>query len=100
VFHILEVGLQGSSDSEVFNWAQINRCILVTFDSDLADRRNLAAGFHCGIIRLRNKPTTIEQTRLALDRFLAQIDETDWNGALVVIGRLNIRISLPSEPGY
>lgn len=99
VFHVLEVGLESNTDSEVFRWAQVNRCIIVTFDKDFADRRILGTGLHCGIIHLRIRPTTIEQTRLALDRLLAQTDEAELNGALVVIGRRNIRVRRPNEPG-
>lgn len=95
---MLEVGLQGGTDSEVFQWAQINRCIIMAFDRDFADRRNLGASLHCGIIRLRIRPTTLEQTRLALDRLLAQMDEADLDGSLVVVGRSNIRVIRPSEP--
>ena len=98
VFHVLEVGLQGSTDPEIFQWAQANRCIIVTFDRDFADRRNLGAGLHCGIVHLRIRPTTIEQTRSALDRLLAQTDEADLVGAVVVVGRRNIRVRRPIEP--
>ena len=98
VFHVLEVGLHGNPDFEVFQWAQINRCTIVTYDRGFADRRTLGAGLHCGIIHLRIRPTTIEQTRLALDRFLDQMEEADLNGALVVIGRQNIRVRRPGDP--
>ncbi len=99
VFHVLEVGLQGRPDSYIFEWAQVNQCIVVTFDRGFTNLRNLAAGSHCGIIHLRIRPTSVEQTRLALNRFLEQTDEADLNGALVVIRRQSIRIRRPSEPG-
>ena len=95
---MLEVGLQGGTDSEVFQWAQVNRCIIMTFDRDFADRRDLGAGLHCGLIHLRIRPTTIEQIRLALDRLLAQTDDADLDGALVVVGRNNIRVLRPRGP--
>lgn len=97
VFHVLEVGLGGRTDSLIFEWAQENRCIIVTFDRDFTDRRNLGAGSHCGIILLRIRPTTIAQTKSALDRLLTQMDEADLAGALVVVGRRNIRVRRPSE---
>ena len=95
---MLEVGLQGSTDPEIFQWAQANRCIIVTFDGDFTDRRNLGAGVHCGIIHLRIRPTTIEQTTSALDRFLAETDEAKLDGAVVVVGQRNIRVIGPREP--
>ena len=97
MFHVLEVGLQGHTDSDIFQWAQLNRCIIVTFDTDFTDRRNLGPGLHCGVILLRIRPTTIEQTRLALDRLLTETDEADLAGALVVVGRRNVRVRRPSE---
>ncbi|MCH7737901.1 MAG: DUF5615 family PIN-like protein [Chloroflexi bacterium] len=98
VFHVLELGLQGSTDHDIFQWAQANQCIIVTFDRDFTDRRNIGAGSHCGIVHLRIRPTTIEQTKSALDRLLAQTDEADLNGAVVVVGQRNIRVRRPSEP--
>ncbi len=86
VFHVLELGLRASTDFEIFQWAQENRCIIVTFDRDFADRRSFGAGPHRGIVHLRIRPTTIEQTRSALDRLFAQTDEEDLDGAVVVVG--------------
>ena len=95
---MLELGLRASTDFEIFQWAQENQCIIVTFDGDFADRRNFGAVSHHGIIRLRIRPTTIEQTRSALDRLVAQTDVDDLDGAVVVVGRQNIRIRRPSGP--
>lgn len=95
---MLEVGLQGRPDPEIFQWAQANRCIIVTFDRYFTDRRNLGTGLHCGIIHLRIRPTTIEQTRSALDRLIAQTDEADLDGAVVIVGRRNIRLIRPGDP--
>ena len=92
VFHVSELGLQGSADTHVFEWAQANGCVIVTFDKDFADRRSFATGNHCGIVRLRVRPTTVEETRGALRRLFAQVADEELRGALVIVGRNNIRL--------
>ena len=92
VFHVSELGLQGSADPDVFKWAQDNWCIIITFDRDFADRRSFASGEHSGIVHLRVRPTTVEETQSALRRLLEQTEDTDLNGALVIVGRRNIRV--------
>ena len=97
VFHILELGLDGWTDRDVFNWAQANGCIIITFDNDFADRRSFAAVENCGIIRLRVRPTTSEEAQEALRRLFEQAEEKDLQGSLVIVGRSRIRIR-PGSP--
>ncbi len=92
VFHISDLGLRGSVDHVIFDWAQDNGCIKVSYDKDFGDLRGRAAGAHRGIIRLRVRPTTEEETIRALGRLLNQTDETELKGALVIVGRNNIRV--------
>src|SRR5205809_1995216 len=70
ISHVKEVGLTGRPDPEVFRWAQTNHAIVVTYDEDFADTRSFPLGSHCGIIRLRVWPTTVEATKAAIDRLL------------------------------
>jgi predicted nuclease of predicted toxin-antitoxin system len=92
VQHVLEVGLEGRLDPDVFSWAQANECVFVTFDSDFGDIRNFARDPHHGIIRLRVRPTTMEQTQSALVRLMDQIEESELPGALVIIGPRTVRV--------
>ena len=92
VQHVLEVGLEGLPDPEVFNWAQASACVFVTFDADFGDIRNYARGPHHGIIRLRVRPTTVEQTQSALVRLMDQTEESELPGALVIIGQRTVRV--------
>src|SRR3954471_9647071 len=71
IFHAAEVGLGNRSDPEVFAWAQERQAIVVTYDADFADQRAFPLGTHHGIIRLRVRPTTVEETQAALLRLLA-----------------------------
>ena len=58
VHHASAVGLAGKSDREVFQWAQSQRAVIITFDEDFADRRSFPVGKHHRIVRLRVWPTT------------------------------------------
>jgi hypothetical protein len=55
-------------------------------------------GSHCGVVRLRVWPTTVEVTLAAIQRLLENVPETDLAGSLIIIGIGTIRLRrLPSE---
>jgi predicted nuclease of predicted toxin-antitoxin system len=60
VRHVRDIGLSGASDSTIFQWAQQNSTIVITFGEDFADTRMYPIGGHAGVIRLRVWPTTVE----------------------------------------
>jgi predicted nuclease of predicted toxin-antitoxin system len=88
--HVGEVGLWGASDSLILEWAQSDGSIVITFDEDFADARMFPVGSHCGVIRLRVWPTTIEATQAALDRVLAEVPDTVLRGSLVIVDQSRI----------
>jgi len=92
IYHVAEIGLENSSDLTVFTWAQEHQAITITFDEDFADQRTFPIGDHCGVIRLKVWPTTIEETESALLRLIQTVDEAELIGALVIIDALRIRI--------
>ena len=92
IFHVLELGLRGSSDAAVFEWAQVNGCAIVTYDREFGPPGNFAGRQHHGIIRLRVWPTTIEETIRALGRAFDQINQSELEGSLVIVGQNNIRV--------
>lgn len=92
VLHASEVGLAGAADERLFQWAQQERAIVVTFDEDFADARMYPLGSHAGVIRLRVWPTTVEQAQEALERLLASVADEDLPGSLVIIDRERIRV--------
>lgn len=92
VRHVREIGLRGASDRAVFDWAQKNNSIVVTFDEDFADARMFPAGTHAGVIRLRVWPTTVEATEEGLDRLLNTAEDSSLTGSLIVIDRARVRI--------
>ena len=92
IYHTSDVALSGRPDEEIFAWAQQRHAVIITFDEDFADQRTFPIGSHAGIIRLRVWPTTIEETQDALERFLADVPDTELAGALVIIDREAIRV--------
>lgn len=99
VRHVRDIGLRGASDHAVFEWAQRNQYIVITFDEDFADARMFPIGAHAGVIRLRVWPTTVEETESALDRLLSSVEDSALAGSLVIIDRARIRIRRTARHG-
>ena len=53
VYHAIDAGLSGSSDRQLFQWAQSHRAVIFTFDEDFADQRLFSVENHHGVVRLR-----------------------------------------------
>lgn len=66
--HVNELGFEGRDDAFLFQWAQRESAIVITYDEDFADARYYPLGRHCGVIRLKVWPTTIEITIAALQQ--------------------------------
>lgn len=98
VRHVNDVGLNGATDEAIFQWAQKDRSIVVTFDEDFADARMYPAGSHAGVIRLRVWPTTIENTEFALERLFESVTDQDLMGALAIVDDLKIRVRRLPQP--
>ena len=90
--HVKELGLSGQPDAEIFRWAQAHQAIVVTFDEDFGDTRTFPLGSHHGIVRLRVWPTTVAETRTAIERLLTQVPANDLCGSLVIVDREKIRL--------
>jgi len=58
--------------------------VIVTYDEDFADQRAFPVGTHSGIVRLRVRLTTIEETQAALHRLLSVVSTIELPGALVI----------------
>lgn len=90
--HVADVGLWGCSDAAILQWAIEDSAVVITFDEDFADARMFPVGSHSGVIRLRVWPTTVEQTKEALDRVLLEVPEADSAGSLVIVDAQRIRV--------
>ena len=99
VHHVRDIGLSGASDHVIFEWAQRQGAIVITFDEDFADTRMYPVGSHAGVIRLRVWPTTVEVTEAALDRLLSTTEDEALPGSLIIIDNLRIRIRRAARHG-
>jgi len=99
VLHVNEIGLRGAPDEVVFQRAQTEGAIIVTFDEDFADTRMYPVGSHAGVIRLRVWPTTVEQTEKAMDRLLESVEDGDLVGSLVIVDDQRIRVRKEAQHG-
>jgi predicted nuclease of predicted toxin-antitoxin system len=92
VDHVYKAGLGGASDREIFGWAQENFATIVTYDEDFVDQRLFPVDRHCGVVRLRVDPTTIERTCQALGRLFNEFEFPSLAGKLVIVDDRRIRI--------
>lgn len=99
VRHVMDIGLSGSSDQVIFDWAQREGAIIITFDEDFADARMYPAGRHAGVVRLRVWPTTVEMTEVALGRLLDTTEDESLRGSLVIVDNKRIRIRRDARHG-
>jgi len=90
--HVKDLGFEGKPDRFLYQWAQQNGAIVITYDEDFADSRMYPLGAHHGIIRLRVWPTTIENTKQAISRMLEQIPESNLRNSLIIIDNYKIRV--------
>ena len=98
IAHTSEVGLDGSTDLIVIQWAQEHEFVVLTFDEDFTDQRGIGASNHHGIIRLRVWPTSVEEIIRALQRLIESVETQEISGALIIVGRNNIRVRPPRQP--
>jgi predicted nuclease of predicted toxin-antitoxin system len=91
--------MRGAADGTIFQWAQANSAVVITFDEDFADARMYPAGSHAGVIRLRVWPTTIENTEEALARLLETITDEELPGSLIIVDQRRIRIRRSARHG-
>ena len=73
VSHVYDVGLESRPDSEVFAWAQANRCLVITYDKTFANGWNYTVGRHYGLTTATSHypPATSHHARSPHDHFAA-----------------------------
>jgi predicted nuclease of predicted toxin-antitoxin system len=92
IWHVNDLGFEGSTDEFLYRWAQQEKAIVLTFDEDFADARLYPLGMHHGVVRLRIWPTTTEKTIEALTRLMDCVPLEEWIESLIIIGDKKIRI--------
>ncbi len=84
--HVRELGLGGSTDRELFDFAQNEHALILSADLDFANILQFPTGSHNGIIVLRF-PDYFRRTEIldVLGRFLDSADIDSFVGALVIV---------------
>jgi predicted nuclease of predicted toxin-antitoxin system len=84
--HVIELGLRGAKDHDLFVKAQEESWTIVTRDLGFGNLLDYPIGSHAGIIVLRVPTTfTARQINDLLDSFISDVHQEILNGALTVI---------------
>lgn len=92
VITIKELNLNSLSDEKVLGLAKKENRLLVTFDQDFGNIFKFPLGTYPGIIIIKVKPQTIENTNSLLQKFLKKTSPKIISKALVVIDKKKTRI--------
>lgn len=92
VVGVRDEGLVSQDDTVIFKHAQQTGRVLVTYNADFVDIRDLAHVHHSGIIRLRLTNQRLVFARPILQAALAQLQDRDLKDTLVTIHDHRIRI--------
>jgi len=92
---VVDEGLGGRSDPDVWTAAQAAGRLLVTLDLDFSDTRRFAPGTHCGIVLIRLPDA--EQRRAAdfLHAWFSLPDALTWSRCFVVATPTKLRVLRP-----
>ncbi len=89
-----DIGLKGSTDAEVFEYAQAHKMILISRDREFGNMLKYPLGTHCGIIWV-NLPYTFVRHQIldAVERFFMEVerDKLKNNLTILEVGRYRIR---------
>jgi predicted nuclease of predicted toxin-antitoxin system len=91
---VRDVGLAGRSDTDVFDYAQSQRAILVSADLGFANLLTYPLGSHAGIVVTRTPSAlSIHRLQMLLVNALRSLDGSDLSGTLVIVevGRTRVR---------
>ena len=93
---VVDEGLVGRSDADVWSAAQAEGRFLVTCDLDFSDARRFAPGTHHGLLLVRLPDA--EQWRIAdhLVAWLSDPEAGSWSGCLVVATVHKVRVTRAS----
>ncbi len=98
VHTVIDEGLSGHPDHDVWAAAQTEDRFLITQDLDFSDGRRFAAGSHSGVLLVRLPDA--EQWRIAdyLASWFAVSDVETWKRCFVVATPNKVRIRRPPGP--
>lgn len=92
---VVQEGMEGWPDHDIWERTQKEARFLITQDLDFSDVRRFAPGTHQGIllVRLRD-PGRIALTEIVRELFRNK-DISDWSGCFIVLTERKLRIRRP-----
>lgn len=95
---VVEEGLTGHEDADVWQAAQREGRILITQDLDFSDTRKFRPGSHYGIILIRlQSPSRANLMARTMDVFDGEV-VSSWTGCFVVITERKVPVRKPTAP--
>ena len=89
---IYDIGYEGKSDIEIYEFLKNHRYMLITFDRDFTDIRKFPPEFVPGIIVLRFKNRKIQEIITGTMIYLKELNKLDFEHSLVIFRNSGIRI--------
>jgi predicted nuclease of predicted toxin-antitoxin system len=89
---VLDQGMGGWKDSELWKAAQVEQRLLVTADKGFADIRRHRPGTHAGVLLLRPDEDGIRPMLDLLERVLRRYDLAALRGSIAVVSPRGVRI--------
>ncbi|MBI5215541.1 MAG: DUF5615 family PIN-like protein [Ignavibacteriae bacterium] len=87
-----ELGLSTAEDPLILNRAKELDRIIITYNGDFADIKEVPLGTHPGVIRLKVIPQTEDILHPILEHQLKILSRQDISGCLIVIDNWKMRI--------
>ena len=94
---VMGAGLKSADDDSVFDHAQAEGRVLLTFNADFADLRELARKNHCGVIRLRVSNQRAAYLHPVLEKALTCFADSDLRNTLVTLADRRTRVRKTSS---
>ncbi len=92
-----EAGLRSAPDAEIFQHARQERRVVLTYNGDFADIRDLAVKKHYGIIRLRIRNQRIMHVHPLIEEVLRKLQKWNLRNTLVTVTDSRLRIRKTSR---
>jgi len=92
---VLDEGLNGKSDEEIWEAVQKNNHFLITQDLDFSNIHQFAPGTHAGILILRLRDPGRENLFRRVSTLFQMEDVESWKRCFVVITDRKLRIQRP-----
>lgn len=88
---VREVGLSGKEDDEIYDYAVLHKCVIITFDHEFAYKYVFRGDLE-GLIIIRLHPQTIYNIHELLKQFFENIPQDKMAKSICVLERGKFRI--------